>query len=87
MNRMGADVLRLVYAFLDYTTEIALGDTIYTSVSEAYRKIRNTFRYMLGNLYDFDPARDLVAPAGDDRVRPLHHGADGAAQDEGERGV
>jgi isoleucyl-tRNA synthetase len=63
VNRMGADVLRLVYAFLDYTTEIALGDTIYTSVSEAYRKIRNTFRYMLGNLYDFDPARDLVAPA------------------------
>jgi isoleucyl-tRNA synthetase len=63
VNRMGADVLRLVYAFLDYTTEIALGDTIYTSVSEAYRKIRNTFRYMLGNLYDFDPAHDLVEPA------------------------
>ncbi len=62
VNRMGADVLRLVYAFLDYTTEIALGDTIYTGVSEAYRKIRNTFRYMLGNLYDFDPVRDLVAP-------------------------
>ena len=58
VNRIGADVLRLVYASLDYTTEIALGDTIYAAVSESYRKIRNTCRYMLGNLYDFDPARD-----------------------------
>ncbi|HVC44750.1 MAG TPA: isoleucine--tRNA ligase [Candidatus Binataceae bacterium] len=63
VNRIGADVLRLVYASLDYTTEIALGNTIYTAVGEAYRKIRNTCRFMLGNLYDFDPARDAVAPA------------------------
>jgi isoleucyl-tRNA synthetase len=62
VNRIGADVLRLVYASLDYTTEIALGNTIYTAVSESYRKIRNTFRYMLGNLYDFDPARDAIEP-------------------------
>ena len=61
VDRIGADVLRLVYASLDYTAEIALGDTIYSSVSEAYRKIRNTCRYMLGNLYDFAPARDTVA--------------------------
>ena len=61
VNRIGADVLRLVYASLDYTTEIALGDTIYTAVAESYRKIRNTCRYILGNLYDFDPARDAVA--------------------------
>ncbi len=63
VNRIGADVLRLVYASLDYTTEIALGNTIYTAVSESYRKIRNTCRYMLGNLYDFDPVRDSVEPA------------------------
>jgi isoleucyl-tRNA synthetase len=63
VNRIGADVLRLVYASLDYTTEIALGDTVYTAVSEAYRKIRNTCRYILGNLADFDPARDALAPA------------------------
>ena len=60
-NRMGADVLRLVYASLDYTAEIALGDTIYSAVAESYRKIRNTCRYMLGNLSDFDPARDATA--------------------------
>ena len=63
VSRIGADVLRLVYASLDYTTEIALGDTVYTAVSEAYRKIRNTCRYILGNLADFDPARD-AAPLG-----------------------
>ncbi len=60
-GRMGADVLRLVYASLDYTTEIALGPTIYTAVSESYRKIRNTCRFVLGNLADYDPARDAVA--------------------------
>ena len=49
-------MLRLVYASLDYTAEIALGKTVYTAVAESYRKIRNTCRYMLGNLADFDPA-------------------------------
>ena len=62
VNRIGADVLRLVYASLDYTTEIALGPTIYAAVGESYRKIRNTCRFLLGNLYDFDPARDAIAP-------------------------
>ncbi|MGO9263710.1 MAG: isoleucine--tRNA ligase [Candidatus Binataceae bacterium] len=63
VERIGADVLRLVYASLDYTTEIALGKTVYTAVAESYRKIRNTCRFMLGNLADFDPARDAVAAA------------------------
>jgi isoleucyl-tRNA synthetase len=62
VNRMGADVLRLVFASLDYTTEIGLGPTIYAAVSESYRKIRNTCRFLLGNLADFDPARDSIAP-------------------------
>ncbi len=59
-GRMGADVLRLVYASLDYTSEIALGPTIYSAVAESYRKIRNTCRFVLGNLADFDPVRDAV---------------------------
>src|SRR4029077_9506770 len=50
--RMGADVLRLVYASLDYTSDITLAETIFTAVSESYRKIRNTCRFMLGNLAD-----------------------------------
>ena len=59
-GRMGADVLRLVYASLDYTSDITLGQTIFNAVSESYRKIRNTCRFVLGNLADFDPARDAV---------------------------
>jgi isoleucyl-tRNA synthetase len=54
-------VLRLVYASLDYTADITLGQTIFSAVSESYRKIRNTCRFVLGNLADFDPARDAVA--------------------------
>ena len=59
-NRIGADVIRLVYASIDYTTEMALGPTIFSAVADSYKKIRNTCRYLLGNLGDFDPARDLV---------------------------
>jgi len=60
-NRLGADVIRLVYASIDYTAEMALGPTIFAAVSESYRKVRNTLRYMLGVLAAFDPARDQVA--------------------------
>jgi isoleucyl-tRNA synthetase len=59
-NRLGADVIRLVYASIDYTSEMALGPTIFNAVSESYKKIRNTCRYMLGNLGDFDPRRDAT---------------------------
>jgi len=59
-DRVGADVIRLVYASIDYTTEMALGPTIFNAVADAYKKIRNTFRYLLGNLGDFDPARDTL---------------------------
>ncbi len=61
VNRLGADVMRLVYASLDFSSDMNLGPTIYGAVSEAYRKIRNTCRFMLGNLADFDPARNSVA--------------------------
>src|SRR5208282_3157196 len=61
VNRLGADVIRLVYASLVYSSDMNLGKTIYDAVSESYRKIRNTCRFVLGNLADFDPARDAVA--------------------------
>ncbi len=60
VNRLGADVIRLVYASLMYSSDMNLGKTIYDAVSESYRKIRNTCRFVLGNLADFDPARDAV---------------------------
>ncbi|HMB78584.1 MAG TPA: isoleucine--tRNA ligase, partial [Vicinamibacterales bacterium] len=56
----GADIIRLWTAMSDYREEIRVGKEILTRVAEAYRKIRNTLRYALGNLYDFDPAKDLV---------------------------
>jgi len=63
VNRLGADVIRLVYASLVYSSDMLLGKTIYDAVSESYRKIRNTCRFVLGNLADFDPARDSIPHA------------------------
>jgi isoleucyl-tRNA synthetase len=60
--KYGADVLRLWAASVDFTEDVRLSDTIMMRLSEAYRKFRNTFRWALGNLNDFDPARDAVEP-------------------------
>ncbi|NLM21307.1 MAG: isoleucine--tRNA ligase [Peptococcaceae bacterium] len=57
---MGADILRLWVSSADYRNDVAASPRIMTQMSEAYRKIRNTLRFMLGNLYDFDPASNLV---------------------------
>ncbi|MBZ5607922.1 MAG: isoleucine--tRNA ligase [Acidobacteriia bacterium] len=61
--KFGADVLRLWAASVDFTEDVRLSDTILARLSEAYRKFRNTFRWTLGNLNDFDPARDAVPAA------------------------
>ncbi len=53
----GAEVLRLWVSMVDYRDEVRLGKAVLTRSIEAYRKIRNTFRYLLSNLADFDPAR------------------------------
>jgi isoleucyl-tRNA synthetase len=60
IKQSGADILRLWVSMSDYTQEIRLSKEILARVVEAYRKIRNTLRYLLGNLYDFDPAIDQV---------------------------
>jgi isoleucyl-tRNA synthetase len=60
----GAEVLRLWVAAMDYRDDIRLSEEILTRLVEGYRRIRNTCRYLLGNLYDFDPGRDAV-PAAD----------------------
>ncbi|HAA90384.1 MAG: Isoleucine--tRNA ligase [Thermoanaerobacterales bacterium 50_218] len=60
IKRFGADVLRLWVASADYRSDVAVSENIINQTSEAYRKIRNTFRFMLGNLYDFNPERDRV---------------------------
>ena len=61
IQQSGAEILRLWVAMVDYREEIRLGKQILARVVEAYRKIRNTMRYLVANLYDFDPARDTVA--------------------------
>ena len=57
----GAEILRLWSASVDFHEDVRMSKTIETRLVEAYRKLRNTFRYLLGNLYDFDPAKDAVA--------------------------
>lgn len=60
---MGADVLRLWVASSDYRSDLAVSDNIMKQVSEAYRKIRNTARYLLGIISDFNPEQDAVSYA------------------------
>jgi isoleucyl-tRNA synthetase len=60
IKQYGAELLRLWTASVDFTEDVRISDVILTRLSEAYRKLRNTFRFMLGNLADFDPARDAV---------------------------
>ena len=55
--KSGADIVRLWVAAADYGQDVNVSDEILDRTSEAYRRIRNTFRFLLGNLYDFDPAR------------------------------
>jgi len=60
IRQYGADILRLWVVTEDYTVDIKMGFNILKRVADDYRKIRNTFRYFLGNLYDFDPEKDKV---------------------------
>lgn len=60
MKQYGADILRLWVASVDYQSDMRISDAILKQVSEVYRKIRNTFRFLLGNLADFDPEKDAV---------------------------
>ncbi|MDY0398258.1 MAG: isoleucine--tRNA ligase [Desulfuromonas thiophila] len=61
IKKYGAEVLRLWVAAQDYQDDIRISEEILQRLSDAYRRIRNTARYILGNLHDFDPARDSVA--------------------------
>ena len=59
-EKWGADLLRLWVASQEYQADVKMSERVMTQLSEAYRKIRNTFRFALGNLNDFDPVRDAV---------------------------
>jgi isoleucyl-tRNA synthetase len=63
VDSLGADVLRLWVAATDYRAEMNVSDEILKRMADSYRRIRNTVRFLLGNLHGFDPARDAVPPA------------------------
>ncbi len=56
----GSDILRLWVASVDYTEDVKISDELIKQVKESYRKIRNTYKFMLGNLKDFDPSKDSI---------------------------
>ena len=60
INKFGAEILRLWVASEDYRDDIKISDEILRQLSDAYRKIRNTIRYFLGNISDFEPATEKV---------------------------
>jgi isoleucyl-tRNA synthetase len=68
INGYGAEVLRMWTIMVDYREDMRISDDMIKRVAEAYRKLRNTLRYLLSNLYDFDPARDGVAEAALDEL-------------------
>jgi isoleucyl-tRNA synthetase len=59
----GAEILRLWAASVEFGEDVSISPEMLTRLSEAYRKLRNTFRYCLGNLYDFNPEKDSVDPS------------------------
>jgi isoleucyl-tRNA synthetase len=59
-NKMGAEIIRLWCAATDYSGDLAIDDKILARVVDAYRRIRNTLRFLLANVSDFDPAKDAV---------------------------
>ena len=60
-NRMGGEIVRLWVASVDYREDMAASENLMKRCSEIYRKLRNTFRFLLGNLHSFNPATDKVA--------------------------
>ncbi len=62
-DKMGAEIVRLWVASTDYSGDLNIDDKILARVVDAYRRIRNTLRFLLANVSDFDPAKDSVAEA------------------------
>jgi isoleucyl-tRNA synthetase len=68
IKQSGADILRLWVSMSDYREEIRVSNEILARAVEAYRKLRNTLRYLVANLYDFDPRTDLLEISGMEEV-------------------
>ncbi len=60
VDQDGSDILRLWVASVDFRDDVRIGDDMINQIKESYRKLRNTYRFMLGNLNDFNPKKDMV---------------------------
>ena len=60
IHKYGADLVRLWVSSVNYADEVPFGETMFSQLTDTYRRIRNTLRILLGNLYDFDPTKDQV---------------------------
>ena len=87
MSTLGADVLRLWVSATDYANEIAVSDEILRRMADSYRRMRNTLRFLLGNLHGFDPARHQLPAGGAAGARPLGARARPRSAGGGSRGV
>jgi isoleucyl-tRNA synthetase len=78
IRQYGADVLRLWVSMVDFREDMRLSDELLKRVAEGYRKIRNTCRFLLSNLYDFDPAagHEVTEPL-DQYAMAVHHEFEG----------
>lgn len=62
VDSLGADILRLWVSSTDYRAEVAVSDEILQRISDVYRRLRNTARFLLSNIYDFSPEKDALSP-------------------------
>ncbi len=62
VGKHGADIMRLWVSSVNFTDEVPFSEEMFTRLADTYRRMRNTLRILLGNLHDFDPARDAVGP-------------------------
>src|SRR5215469_12315810 len=87
VGKYGADLLRLWASSIDYTTDVPFSEEIFTRLGDTYRRIRNTLRILLGNLYDFTPHPSLSPSRGEvenDSAPATSHLSPGRGENEGE---
>src|SRR5437773_4632684 len=87
VGKYGADLLRLWASSIDYTTDLPFSEEIFTRLGDTYRRIRNTLRILLGNLYDFTPHPALSPSRGEaanEATRTGNRLSPGRGEDEGE---
>jgi isoleucyl-tRNA synthetase len=87
VGKYGADLLRLWASSIDYTTDVPFSEEIFTRLGDTYRRVRNTLRILIGNLYDFTPHPALSPSRGEvgqDSARATNRLSSGRGEDEGE---